>query len=222
MSRVFDQLPPSDLTYDDYVRLPDDGRRYEIIDGELEVSPAPAPRHQRVSGNLLVLLHTYVQERGLGQIYHAPIDVILARHSIVQPDLVFVAARRESIITERAIEGPPDLTVETSRPGRIAETTSRRPISTPDTASGTTGSWIPWLERSRCTSPSAVPLVQVDDPMVGFDAAQSTAWSRHTKGRPWRTPRSSPTSPSTSAASGSRQHADAEFPCDTSLIMVVR
>ena len=116
MSRVFDQLPPSDLTYDDYVRLPDDGKRYEIIDGELEVSPAPAPRHQRVSGNLLVVLHGYVQAHGLGQIYCAPIDVILARNSVVQPDLVFVAAGRTSIITERAIEGPPDLAVEILSP----------------------------------------------------------------------------------------------------------
>jgi Uma2 family endonuclease len=116
MSRVYERLPPGDLTYEDYVGLPDDGRRYEIIDGELEVSPAPAPRHQGVSRNLVVLLHGHVQARGLGTIYYAPIDVILARDSIVQPDLVFVAAARESIVTERAIEGPPDLVVEILSP----------------------------------------------------------------------------------------------------------
>jgi Uma2 family endonuclease len=117
MSRVFERLPPGKLTYEDYVGLPDDGRRYEILDGELEVSPAPTPRHQGVSGNLFVILHPHVQERGLGRVYHAPIDVILAADSIVQPDLVFVAAGRESIITERAIEGPPDLAVEILSPG---------------------------------------------------------------------------------------------------------
>ncbi len=116
MSRVFDQLPPGDLTYDDYVRLPDDGRRYEIIDGELEVSPAPNPRHQRVSAKFFAILHNHVEERRLGQVYYAPIDVLLARDSIVQPDLVFVAAARELIITERAIEGPPDLVVEILSP----------------------------------------------------------------------------------------------------------
>jgi Uma2 family endonuclease len=116
MSRVYDRLPPDDLTYDDYMRLPDDGRRYEIIDGELEVSPAPAPKHQRVSGNLLVLLHAHVNEHGLGSVYHAPIAVILARDSVVEPDLVFVATGRTSIITERAIEGPPDLAVEILSP----------------------------------------------------------------------------------------------------------
>src|SRR6059036_1415790 len=105
MSRVFERLPPRNLTYEDYVGLPDDGRRYEILDGELEVSPAPAPPHQGVSGNLFFVLHGHVQERGLGRLYCAPIDVILARDSIVQPDLVFVAAGRESIVTERAIEG---------------------------------------------------------------------------------------------------------------------
>jgi len=118
MSR-FDRLPPRDLTYDDYVGLPDDGRRYEILDGELEVSPAPAPKHQGVSANLLVMLLTHVQERGLGRVYHAPIDVILARDSIVQPDLVFVTAGRESIVTERGIEGPPDLAIEILSPWSV-------------------------------------------------------------------------------------------------------
>ena len=116
MSRVYERLPPSDLTYDDYVGLPDDGRRYEIIGGELEVSPAPAPKHQGVSLNLAVVLHGHVQARGLGTVYYAPIDVILARDSIVQPDLVFVTAGRESIVTARAIEGPPDLAVEILSP----------------------------------------------------------------------------------------------------------
>jgi len=112
MSRAFERLPPGKLTYEDYAELPDDGRRYEILDGELEVSPAPVPRHQGVSANLFVILHTHVRERDLGRVYYAPIDVILARTTIVQPDLVYVARSRESIITERAIEGPPDLVIE--------------------------------------------------------------------------------------------------------------
>src|SRR6266581_1709839 len=118
MSRVPDRVPPGPikLTYEDYVDLPDDGRRYEILDGELEVSPAPAPRHQAVLGNLFWILHGHVQERGSGRVYCAPIDVILAPSSVVQPDLIFIAAGRESIVTERAIEGPPDLAVEILSP----------------------------------------------------------------------------------------------------------
>src|SRR6266571_2744160 len=96
MSRAFERLPPGKLTYEDYVRLPDDGRRYEILDGELEVSPAPAPRHQRVLLNLLRIVDRHVEERDLG--------------------LVYVAAGREAIVTERAIEGPPDLAVEILSP----------------------------------------------------------------------------------------------------------
>jgi len=112
MARVLEPLPSSGFTYEDYVELPDDGRRYEILDGELEVSPAPVPRHQGVSRNLLFILHGHVQERRLGSVYSAPIDVILAPATVVQPDLVYVASGRESIITERAIEGPPDLVIE--------------------------------------------------------------------------------------------------------------
>src|SRR5438132_4535687 len=121
MSRLPDRIPPGPikLTYEDYVDLPDDGRRYEILDGELEVSPAPAPRHQAVSLNLVWILHGHVQERGLGSVYYAPIDVILADTSIVQPDLVFIAAGRESIVSSRGIEGAPDLAVEILSPWSV-------------------------------------------------------------------------------------------------------
>src|SRR6266550_3293625 len=105
MSRLPDRIPPGPikLTYEDYVDLPDDGRRYEILDGDLEVSPAPAPKHQAVSGNLFSILHGHVQERGLGSVYYAPIDVLLADTSIVQPDLVFIDAARASIVSRRGI-----------------------------------------------------------------------------------------------------------------------
>jgi Uma2 family endonuclease len=123
MSRVPDRIPPGPikLTYDDYVLLPDDGRRYEVLDGELEVSPAPSPGHQAVSRNLLRILDRHVDERGVGSLYYAPVDVILAPATIVQPDLLFVAAGRESIVTSRAVEGAPDLVIEILSPasGRL-------------------------------------------------------------------------------------------------------
>jgi Uma2 family endonuclease len=106
----------SKLTYADYAKLPDDGRRYEILDGELAVTPAPVPRHQAVSRNLLYVLHGYVRDRGLGEVFDAPIDVILADTTIVEPDLVFVSTAKRQLITERAIEGPPDLMVEILSP----------------------------------------------------------------------------------------------------------
>jgi len=108
------------LTYEDYVLLPNDGKRYEVLEGELTVTPAPSTKHQTASGNLFVLLSQHIKERDLGKLFHAPIDLILESTSVLQPDLLFVSKARQSIITERAIEGTPDLVVEILSP-----TTSR-------------------------------------------------------------------------------------------------
>jgi Uma2 family endonuclease len=114
------------LTYEDYVLLPNDGKRYEILEGELTVTPAPSTKHQTASVNLLVLLSQYIKERDLGKLFHAPIDLILESTSVLQPDLLFVSKARKNIITERAIEGAPDLVVEilsptTSRTDRVTK-----------------------------------------------------------------------------------------------------
>ena len=109
------------LTYEDYVMLPDDGKRYEILDGELAVTPSPLIRHQRISANLFRLLARYVDGREAGLLLYAPVDVILDRSTVVVPDLVFVRKERCAIVGERAIEGVPDLIVEILSPG-----TSRR------------------------------------------------------------------------------------------------
>ncbi len=116
------------LTYKDYEALPADGRRYEIHDGELSVTPAPNTEHQRVSANLFVTLRRHVEERGLGEVLYAPVDVILADTSIVQPDLVFVDPTRRSAISRRGIEGPPTLAVEIVSPSTtgIDRTTKRQ------------------------------------------------------------------------------------------------
>lgn len=109
------------LTYDDYRALPDDGRRYELFEGELQVTPAPTTQHQRVSGNLEFLLRAHVRTHALGEVLDAPIDVILDRGTVVQPDILFVSKKRLAIITERAVEGPPDLVVEI-----LSESTAQR------------------------------------------------------------------------------------------------
>ena|SRR2546421_2561365 len=106
------------LTYDDYLALPlsDDGRRYEILDGELYVSPTPLIRHQLVSQNLFRILDRHVLENRLGLLFNVPVTVVLARTTIPIPDLVFVRNDRSSIITEKEIAGPPDLVVEILSP----------------------------------------------------------------------------------------------------------
>ncbi len=109
-------LPAGPLTYEDYVALPDDGKRYEILDGQLEVTPSPLLRHQTVQLVLATILHRHVAERGLGRIFPAPTDVILAKTTVLVPDLMFVSSARVAILTERAVEGAPDLVVEILSP----------------------------------------------------------------------------------------------------------
>ena len=104
------------LTYADYAALPDDGRRYELHAGELSVTPAPNTRHQRVSLNLAALLHGHVKSRGLGEVFQAPVDCIFSNITVVQPDILFVARERMSIVSERAVEGAPTLAVEILSP----------------------------------------------------------------------------------------------------------
>jgi hypothetical protein len=71
------------LTYRDYEALPADGRRYELHDGELSVTPAPGTRHPRVSSGLNPILKTYVTGHGLGEVLYAPINIILADTTVV-------------------------------------------------------------------------------------------------------------------------------------------
>lgn len=99
------------VTYREYAALPDDGRRYEVFDGEIFVMPAPGSRHQRTSRNLFVILHRHTADRGLGEVLFAPLDVILSDTTIVQPDLVFLDRTRLSAISARGVEGPPTLVV---------------------------------------------------------------------------------------------------------------
>jgi len=107
------------LTYKDYEALPADGRRYELHEGELSVTPAPSPKHQQVSRNLFLLLHHHVKSRGRGEVLYAPIDCILSDVTIVQPDIVYLENARLPAISARGIEGPPTLVVEILSPSTI-------------------------------------------------------------------------------------------------------
>jgi len=105
------------LGYRDYAALPDDGRRYEILDGELSVTPAPSLDHQIILANLFRILDAHVRARNLGIVLFAPLDVILADANIVQPDLVFLDHERMSRSSRRGIEGAPTLLAEVLSPG---------------------------------------------------------------------------------------------------------
>lgn len=93
------------LTYRDYAALPDDGRRYELYEGEIEVTPSPSTRHQAVSRNLVMLLGAYLKEYNRGVLFHAPVDLILSDTTVLQPDLLVVVRGRENMISQRASTG---------------------------------------------------------------------------------------------------------------------
>jgi len=99
-------------TYDDYRHLPDDGTQYQIIKGRLYMTPAPTTIHQRILLNLIRVLDPFVENKNLGEILIAPVDVVLSMTDVVQPDLVFVAKERLNIITKKNIVEAPDLVVE--------------------------------------------------------------------------------------------------------------
>ena len=103
------------FTYEDYLNTPED-ERYELLDGELVMAPAPGELHQSVSIRLGSKLFQFVDENRLGKVYSAPFDVVLSDTDVVQPDLIFVSNARAHIITPANIQGGPDLVVEILSP----------------------------------------------------------------------------------------------------------
>jgi Uma2 family endonuclease len=99
------------LTRDDLDGLPDDGHRYELLDGALIVTPAPSTRHQSVAGQLFLLLHAAVPDDHV--VLFAPLDVVLANDTVLQPDLL-VAPR--AAFTARDLPRAPTIAVEILSP----------------------------------------------------------------------------------------------------------
>ncbi len=103
------------LTYDDYLKIPDE-KRYELIEGELYMVPAPDFNHQIVSRNIEFLLWDFVKKNGLGIVVHAPVDVVLTSEDVLQPDILFISNERRHIITKKNVNGAPDLIIEILSP----------------------------------------------------------------------------------------------------------
>jgi Uma2 family endonuclease len=99
------------FTYEDYLQLSED-RRCELIEGEFHRVPSPSEYHQRVSGNLEFVLRKLAREHSLGMVYDAPFDIVLSDENVVQPDILFISKERSHIITEKNVQGAPDLVIE--------------------------------------------------------------------------------------------------------------
>jgi len=97
------------VTFAELQEWPDDGRRYELYDGEVLVVPSPFPRHQRVAINIEEILREYEHATG-GLMFHAPLDIVLSEHNVVQPDVVFFRKERRHVVDMMAAtRAAPDL-----------------------------------------------------------------------------------------------------------------
>src|SRR5256885_15931360 len=106
-ARRFDNRGGDDIrrmTYDEYYVLPDDGKWYEVLDGELSVRPTPNLRHAIVHKNLLLAMGNFVNGSRWGEVY-LPLDVVLSETNVVQPDIIFVSNERKHILTEACVRG---------------------------------------------------------------------------------------------------------------------
>ena len=104
------------VTRDDYQLLPETGPRYQVIEGQLYMAPAPNRFHQDISQNIEFLLRKYLERNPIGRMYHAPFDVYLDDYNVFQPDIIFVSTRRRNILTPAGAEGAPNFVVEILSP----------------------------------------------------------------------------------------------------------
>src|SRR6266849_5267162 len=100
--------------------VPDDNLRYEVIDGDLFMTPAPSWQHQSSLMRLSLLVAGWVHGHGLGAVVQAPTGVVLDEENGVQPDLLYVSREHSDRISERGLEGAPDLVVEVLSPSTEA------------------------------------------------------------------------------------------------------
>jgi len=105
------------LTYQDLREMPNDGKRYELIEGEVYITPSPNWKHQRAASNLHFFIRDYLENRNLGEVYFAPFDVVFDDRNVCQPDLLYIRKERHSILTSANVSGAPDLVIEILSPG---------------------------------------------------------------------------------------------------------
>ena len=102
---------PRKYTAKDYFNLPE-GSPYQLIEGELIMTPSPYTVHQAISRNLEIIIANHVKKNKLGYVYYAPIDVYMDNKNAYQPDIIFISDNNKNIIKKSGIDGAPDLVIE--------------------------------------------------------------------------------------------------------------
>ena len=124
MRRVDAVKPP--VSFADLQRMPDDGNRYELYDGELWVVPSPLPRHQIVSKRMFVALFDWTRRQG-GDVFYAPFDIVLSEFNVVQPDLIYFGREAAPRITlDEHVRFPPDAAFEVLSPSTARNDRGRK------------------------------------------------------------------------------------------------
>lgn len=109
------------VSYEEFQELPRDGsKRFELIEGEVFMTPSPNTKHQRAVGRLFRALSDFVEENDLGEVFIAPYDIVFSKWTALEPDLLFIRKDRRSIITEANVQGAPDLVIEILSPSNKA------------------------------------------------------------------------------------------------------
>ncbi len=118
------------ISYEDYLLMPEMNQRYEIIDGDLQMTPSPTKRHQKLVLRIASLLESFVSEQNLGEVLHAPMDVLIERHLKLrtrQPDVLYLKTQTGADVStsddSNFITMAPDLVVEV-----LSSSDSRRSV----------------------------------------------------------------------------------------------
>jgi Uma2 family endonuclease len=156
---------PSRVSFADLERWAEDGRRYELYDGEVYVVPSPLPLHQIVSARLYLALEDYTRAYG-GVVLYAPLDIVLTDFDVVQPDLLLFTRDRQHLLHPRVVtRHAPDLAIE---------------ILSPSTAGNDRGRKMQLLARHRVqeywlVDPQAVSIEVYRLTASGFELASTAA-----------------------------------------------
>jgi Uma2 family endonuclease len=154
------------FTAADYREMPDDGRRYQLVDGDLLMAPAPNTFHQIVQRNLLTTLQVYLLSHPLGTVLGAPCDVYLDELNVVQPDVLFVSRAHAERIHDDGIHGAPDLVIEILSPASAALDQRKRALLA---KAGTVEFWqidpaLRQIQRFVFAENAAKPVALIDEP----------------------------------------------------------
>ena len=108
-------IPPK-LTYQDLLDFPEDGKRYEIIGGELFVAASRSVKHQRLLARFYRSLYDTLEDSGWGEIFLAPLHVKFSEYDVVEPDLIAIRAGHREIMESNHLTAAPDIVLEVISP----------------------------------------------------------------------------------------------------------